>query len=102
VAMRMGMINRRESRRWRCEASHPFDAVDSAFGWLVGVPALGPGSGDVVDTGFASEGHHDVVVVNECGVDGLRCLPAGVDSNFGERVSGESVDVAPWPSPCGV
>lgn len=63
--------------------SHPFDAVDSAFGWLVGVAVLKPGSGDLLDTGFASERHDYVYAANELGVNGLGSFCADVDANFG-------------------
>ena len=56
--------------------AHAFDAVDAAFGGLVGVPALEAGAGDRVDVGFAPECDDDVDVahqlwVNEFGLSSL-------------------------------
>ena len=50
---------------------HAFDAVDTALGGFVGVPVLELRPGDRLDVGLASEGHHDVDVANEFGVEGL-------------------------------
>ena len=60
------------------------------------------GSRDWFDVGFASERHHNIDVANEFGVDGLGCLFADVDSDFGERVGGEFVDPSPGlvPAEC--
>jgi hypothetical protein len=68
--------------------AHAFDAVDAAFGGLVGVPALEAGAGDRVDVGFAPECDDDVDVAHQLWVNEFGLFVADIDTVLREDLRG--------------